>query len=51
MNWMLFALLTAIASGFLFGTTNWPWWACICAGVLFVWIASLLYIDKQYHQQ
>ena len=43
-KWYFFFFFAALFGGMFFGITNWPWWACICAGLLTMWICTLIFM-------
>lgn len=43
-KWCFSIIIAALFGGLFFGITNWPWWACICAGLLTMWICTLIFM-------
>jgi hypothetical protein len=43
-KWCFSIIIAALFGGLFFGITNWPWWACICAGLLTMWLCALIFM-------
>lgn len=43
-HWCFALIIAALFGGLLFGITNLPWWVCVCAGLLALWLCTLIFM-------
>lgn len=44
MKWIFAFIVAGLFGVLFFGTTNWTWWTCACAGILSMWFCTLVFM-------